>query len=122
MKKHLKEALGERIRAVREEERELSIEDVTSKVINKTTGEPISGSYLRRIEKGEESPTIDTFFDIIEALDISIGDFFCPWLSVLNEEEEAIALLRRALRSKGISRTFADGFVDSARAAFRSRR
>ena len=36
----------------------------------------VDGTALMRIERGENSPTLDTLLKIIDGLDISLSDFF----------------------------------------------
>lgn len=39
-----------------------------------------SGSYVARIEKGRESPTVHTFFALVtEGLKVPLCEFFSPW-------------------------------------------
>ena len=47
-----------------------------------------SKTYFYRIESGEIQLTLDTFLEILEILNVSTTEFFCPSLS--NEDQDLI--------------------------------
>jgi|ERR1044071_1989321 transcriptional regulator with XRE-family HTH domain len=60
-----------RLKHLREDIKKMSPEEVSAK----TDGQ-VSASYIRRIEKAENSPTIETLDMILRALDSNLGLFF----------------------------------------------
>lgn len=62
------ELVGNRIRELRKKRR-LSQEELADMA-------KIHTAHLGRIERGEENPTLETVEKIINALDVSVGEFF----------------------------------------------
>lgn len=103
----MKQAIGARLKEIREEQ------GLSQAAIGRRVGK--SGSYVGRIEKGGESPIIDTFLDILAALETTTGDFFLPWLSTVTHEDEIIKAVRLALRHKAKSQVISS-LLDVAKA------
>jgi transcriptional regulator with XRE-family HTH domain len=66
--------VGEKLRKLREEVRRLSPEELAAKV-REMDGQ-VSPSYIRRIEKGEHSPTVEMLDMLLRALNSNMGLFF----------------------------------------------
>lgn len=64
-------ALGARLRHLRENVRKMSAEDVEAKSHGR-----VSASYLRRVEKGLNSPTAEMLQNILVTLGSNLGLFF----------------------------------------------
>lgn len=80
----------ERLRHYRENVRRMSPEELAAQV-----GEGASPSYIRRIEKGENGPTVEMLDRLLRALGVNIGAFFEP---LIEESGDVDAMDRRYQR------------------------
>lgn len=84
--------IGKRIRKARQE-KHMTQEELAN-AIDRTT------AYIGLIERGKRTPSLETFLDIIEALEISADSILCDMVSYgykirLSEYEERIANLSK---------------------------
>jgi transcriptional regulator with XRE-family HTH domain len=64
-------AMGKKLKQLREDVRHMSPEDV-----ERLSKNAVSASYIRRLEKGLNSPTVETLAAILETLGSNLGLFF----------------------------------------------
>jgi transcriptional regulator with XRE-family HTH domain len=62
--------VGQRLRKLR-----VSL-DMSPEAVSEATGGAVTGSYIRRIEKGLNAPTIETLDRLLRAMGSNIGLFF----------------------------------------------
>jgi transcriptional regulator with XRE-family HTH domain len=86
-------AVGERLKHLREDVRKLSPEDVEERAAG-----AVSASYIRRVEKGESSPTVDKLDTILRALDSSLGLFFEYQIDASTDANSQDRRFQRALQ------------------------
>lgn len=78
--------LGERLKHLRENVRHLSPEELETRVA--AGGGKVSASYIRRIEKGINTPTIEMLSDILKAMDSNLGLFFEYMIQESNDRDK----------------------------------
>lgn len=86
--KQFKPQVGSHLFNIRKE-RDWTLAEVGGR-INRT------GSYVARIEKGQESPTFDTLFALIRiGLKMPIAEFFAPWSDGFHNHFAAVKRSKR---------------------------
>jgi transcriptional regulator with XRE-family HTH domain len=105
----LRLTIAHKLKYLRETVRKMSPEDLERRVAE--LGGEASSSYIRRLEKGENAPTVEMLQNLLEALGSNIGLFFEEFIDdsaeIAATDRRYQRILQRALESPQRSETIA---------------
>lgn len=93
--------IGPKLKYLRETVRKMSPEELAAR-----TGGEVSASYIRRVEKGLNNPTVEMLYKILTALGTTLGAFFDDTLDqgsdIALQDRKYQRVLQRALDEKAL--------------------